>query len=372
MRLARRESEAGFALLLVLAMASTVAIMMLLAVPRIEFEAQRDKEQLLIDRGEQYTRAVQLYVRKFNRYPADFDALEKTANLRFLRHRYQDPFTGKDDWRIIHVGPGGIFTDSLLYNKKKDDKSTEKQTFIAELPTTVSTDPSQQVNIAGRRRDSDQPNAPGSGTPDPNNPNQFQNQNPGQLPNPGQIQNPNAQYEPPPPGVQLPPGVQMPAGVQVPPGVYGLQGTQNQPSQSAASLINNLLTTPRPGGLAGLQQPPPGVDQYGNAMPQQPANTLPGVPIQTTTPGTPVQAQTQQQTIGGGIAGVASKQEQDGIKVYRDQKAYDHWEFVYDLSQDKTRNGNTSNVPQTATPGQGQTAAPGTAPATPLTPVPGK
>ena len=25
--------------------------------------------------------------------------------------------TGKDEWRLIHVGPGGVFTDSLVYNK---------------------------------------------------------------------------------------------------------------------------------------------------------------------------------------------------------------------------------------------------------------
>jgi len=50
-------------------------------VPRVAFEAQRDKEQLLIDRGEQYTRAIQLYVRKFNRYPPDFAALENTQSF---------------------------------------------------------------------------------------------------------------------------------------------------------------------------------------------------------------------------------------------------------------------------------------------------
>ena len=56
--------------------------------PSVTFEAQRDKEQLLIDRGEQYSRAINLYVRKFNKYPADFDALDNTQNIRFLRHHY--------------------------------------------------------------------------------------------------------------------------------------------------------------------------------------------------------------------------------------------------------------------------------------------
>ena len=73
--------------------------------------------QLLIDRGEQYSRAITLYVRKFQRYPANFDALDNTQNLRFLRKHYVDPMSGKDDWRVVHVHfsesttaprPGGI------------------------------------------------------------------------------------------------------------------------------------------------------------------------------------------------------------------------------------------------------------------------
>ena len=48
-----RKSESGFALLFIYAMAATVAVMLYMELPRVAFEAQRDKEQLLIDRGEQ-------------------------------------------------------------------------------------------------------------------------------------------------------------------------------------------------------------------------------------------------------------------------------------------------------------------------------
>src|SRR5580658_663205 len=77
--------------------------------------------------------------------------------------------TGKDDWRLIHVGPGGVFTDSLVYGKKKDDKQqAEQQTFITEMQQTGGTqvDPNQNVNVGTRQRQSDQPGAPG----DVNNP----------------------------------------------------------------------------------------------------------------------------------------------------------------------------------------------------------
>ncbi len=102
-------------------------------------------------------------MRKFNRYPPDFAALESTQNLRFLRRRYKDPMNGKkpdsdqDEWRIVHVGPGGVFTDSLVYNVKKDGASgtpAEKQTFIIEMQQTGGNpvDPNQgQVSIAERR-----------------------------------------------------------------------------------------------------------------------------------------------------------------------------------------------------------------------------
>jgi hypothetical protein len=42
------------------------------------------------------------------------------------------------------------------------------------------------------------------------------------------------------------------------------------------------------------------------------------------------------QQIGGGIAGVASKLEAEGIKVYNDRTKYNEWEFVYDFRQDRT------------------------------------
>ncbi len=34
--------------------------------------------------------------------------------MRFLRKRFKDPFTGKDDWRLLHAGPGGIIIDSKV------------------------------------------------------------------------------------------------------------------------------------------------------------------------------------------------------------------------------------------------------------------
>ena len=109
----RKRHESGYAILMVFLLAATIAISLYEVAPRVAFESQRDKEQLLVDRGEQYKRAIQLYYRKFRRYPVKMEDLDNTQNIRFLRQHYVDPMTGKNEWRLIHIGPGGQFTDSL-------------------------------------------------------------------------------------------------------------------------------------------------------------------------------------------------------------------------------------------------------------------
>ena len=154
-----RSRESGFAMLLVFLMAAVIAIALYNELPRVAFESQRAKEQLLIERGEQYRRAIQLFVRKMNRYPATIEELETTNNIRFLRKRYVDPITGKDKWRLIHVN-GGVLTDSLVQKPKTDKDGKQPantNTFIGEGPVLgATTDPNQQqINPALRRRVSD-------------------------------------------------------------------------------------------------------------------------------------------------------------------------------------------------------------------------
>src|SRR5438309_3471701 len=82
------------------------------AVRKIEFQVKRDREEELIHRGVQYSRAVRRYFKKFRRYPNRIEELESTNNIRFLRQRYKDPITGKD-FKPLHMtdvqmsfGPG--------------------------------------------------------------------------------------------------------------------------------------------------------------------------------------------------------------------------------------------------------------------------
>ncbi len=101
---AESSSESGFMMVFAVVLVALMLIALAVAAPVIAKDLRRDKELESEHRGQQYVRAVRLYYRKFKTYPPSIEALEGTNNVRFLRKRYVDPLTGKDDWRIIHVG----------------------------------------------------------------------------------------------------------------------------------------------------------------------------------------------------------------------------------------------------------------------------
>jgi type II secretory pathway pseudopilin PulG len=100
----RRESEDGFLLVGLIVAIFLVLLALGVAAPKMSEALKRDREVEAVHRGNQYMRAIRLYYRKFGHYPGSMDQLEKTNNIRFLRQRYIDPMTGKEDWRLIHVG----------------------------------------------------------------------------------------------------------------------------------------------------------------------------------------------------------------------------------------------------------------------------
>lgn len=97
-------ADEGYALIAVLVAVFLVLLALSVAAPTVARALRRDRELEAVHRADQYTRAIQLYYRKFGHYPGSLDQLEKSNNIRFLRQRYPDPFTGKPDWRLIKVG----------------------------------------------------------------------------------------------------------------------------------------------------------------------------------------------------------------------------------------------------------------------------
>jgi type II secretory pathway pseudopilin PulG len=105
-------------LIAVLFLVALILIGLAVAAPKMAKAIQRDKELELTHRGEQYKRAIKLYYRKFGSYPSSIDQLMNTNQVRFLRKRYKDPMTNKDDWKLVyfgqaHVQPLGLFGQAL-------------------------------------------------------------------------------------------------------------------------------------------------------------------------------------------------------------------------------------------------------------------
>jgi type II secretory pathway pseudopilin PulG len=100
-----KPSEEGYMLVAVICLVAMLTIALAVALPKISKEIQRDRELETMNRGKQYARAVRMYYKKFGSYPPNVDALVKpTNNIRFLRKKYADPTTGKEDWKPIGVG----------------------------------------------------------------------------------------------------------------------------------------------------------------------------------------------------------------------------------------------------------------------------
>jgi hypothetical protein len=376
---AARPDERGFALLVVFLLAAAVALMLYQQMPRVAFETERDKEQLLISRGEQYKRAIQMYVVAYKKYPSKIEDLENTNNHRYLRKRFIDPMTGKDEWRLIHVNGAGQLTDSLVTKpptpdgKNQDAANASGATgtsgaFGAGSASGASGPPAVNPFVASRP--SDRTLAPSNGLQgqpqniDPNDPRywpaitltpsgasgatgaagvqpgqQFPGQQfPGQQFPGQQLPGQQTGQSGPPlfPGQQLPgqPGTLPPGFQPLPPGQLPgqsptgqTQGFQNQPTGPSGQQI--LPVPGLPGQGVNLQSG--GIQPTGGV--QNPAVGMINDMLRTPRGDQNISATNNNNQVGGGIAGVASTFSGPSIKIYKERQKYNEWEFIFDLKQ---------------------------------------
>jgi uncharacterized membrane protein YgcG len=393
----RKRSQGGYALLFVFAMAAASLVMLYLEMPRVAFEHQRDKEALLVERGEEYVRAIQLYVQKFNKYPQSLEELETTNNIRFLRKRFRDPITGSDEWRLIHIDAAGQFVDSLVYKRQEQKRESAPHVLqsnvqgIGVSAQVITPDGQAQAqNPALRRTASDRiiPGMPGQGG--------------GEAREQGEEAQPQEENAPPPPEAQAPPqpGAQTPIRGEpgspgaapgqnpfrmpgnVPPGQPGMPGQQRPDGQAPPSIgqpaigygggIGSVSASPPPapgvsGGLApgmappqslqtGMTGPAPGMGAGGGQRPGAPNEALQAIQRILTRQPAQGGAPAGGMAIGGGIAGVASKADMEGIRVYNERTNYKEWEFLFDFRKAMQAAGIGAGQPgtQPGMPGQGQ------------------
>ena len=103
-------SESGYVLLALLLIVALLSIGVFTTIQKIDFQIKRDREEEMIHRGVQYSRAIRKYFKAFGRYPTRIEDLENTNNQRFLRRRYKDPLnrdpkTGQErDFKLLRLG----------------------------------------------------------------------------------------------------------------------------------------------------------------------------------------------------------------------------------------------------------------------------
>ncbi len=105
--------EGGYALLIMMMMVTLLLVLLTTALPSIYLEGQREREEELIFRGNEYARAIGLFRRRFNRFPTSVNELLRTNGLHFLRHAYPDPMSRKGKWRFIHATINGALLDNV-------------------------------------------------------------------------------------------------------------------------------------------------------------------------------------------------------------------------------------------------------------------
>ncbi len=99
-----KRGDGGYVLIILMVAVFILAIGLMVAVPVLETELRREKEEELIFRGRQYVEAVRLFQTKNpGRFPA---SLKELLDKGFLRKLYPDPMTASGEWDIV-LDPGG-------------------------------------------------------------------------------------------------------------------------------------------------------------------------------------------------------------------------------------------------------------------------
>jgi type II secretory pathway pseudopilin PulG len=98
-----RPAPRGFALIILMFAVFVLGLGLLIATPVWQTEMQRDKEEELIFRGNQYVEAVRIYVQKNpGRFPS---SLKELLDKKCIRRLYRDPLGPDGEWNVV-LSPG--------------------------------------------------------------------------------------------------------------------------------------------------------------------------------------------------------------------------------------------------------------------------
>lgn len=275
-------SEDGYILLTLVLFVALLAIAAVVMAPVIKQQIKRDREEEMIHRGVQYSRAIKHYYKKFSRYPTRLEDLENTNNLRFLRRRYKDPITGKD-FKLLRMGDvqmgfgGGIAGAVPVNGMNPGSPGT------GALGTIVGNAFNAPSGISAQG---------GFNSPSPFNSSGGAG-GPGANPNMG------------------------PGGFNSGPG--GLAGQNSQPAVGDTDANQTVTAGGTAPGAPGAQ------GAAGSGSDAGPSNT---------------------QVFGGGpVVGVVSTSKEKTIRIFNKKEHYNEWQFIYDPTTDTGGLLATPNIP---------------------------
>lgn len=132
-----QRNERGYALVVLLMIATLMLVALTAALPSIYQEGQREREEELLFRGNEYARAIALFYRQFRRYPVSVNDLLSTSGFRFLRRPYTDPMTRQGKWRFIHAAANGAILDSRTMGSNRPAEGARKQSDSSSMFSTA-------------------------------------------------------------------------------------------------------------------------------------------------------------------------------------------------------------------------------------------
>ncbi len=267
--------ERGFAIAALIIFLTALSIVLAASVPAYRVQAQRELEEELIFRGQEYVRAIQKYQHQFGIYPPSIDALIDTNGIRYLRRAYTDPITG-ESFRLLSVNPDGTINGSTLLQS-----GANPELFQGRTPQMFGAAGFSQTGVGAGDNGQSRGDGGGGfqGGPEFGQQQGFGPTGSGQT-GFGQEISPNS------------PGFGGPGGFEQAGGAGGFQGRGSVAGGGSPG-------QPQQGGGQGRQQP-----QRGGGTPAS-------EPIAT-----------------GGIVGVAPANEGPSLKVYNQRAAYNEWEFI--------------------------------------------
>jgi hypothetical protein len=360
----RRSRESGFAYLMALGLIMIMLAGSVALLQNMATEGQRQREDEMIWRGDQYKRAIRLYFHKTGHYPQTVDDLKKgLPELHFLRQEYKDPMNKADgSWRYIYINGAGQIIGSVKYANLQQMAMLDLgngnmpgmpgapgQPGLGTPAANLANSGSDIVAFSqqtGPQAGAQVPGGTVNGAAPPGGVASAQGggvlPEQGGLPEGAQPSDPNAPNQQNAPGQQSgqQPGNQSSQGPQVgqapPASPFGLpSGPTSGFGQSTSGFGQSTSGFGQSGGLGqssgfgGSSLSGPGLQ--GSSF--SGASGQPTSVLQAMKPTGPVDGP----VIGGFLTGVASTVDKKSIKVYKGGKKYKDWEFIWNPLEDQAQ-----------------------------------